>query len=81
MDDTRKMERTLAAKPYRLGLVKKNQACFFRRITPALARKYPRYKTFIGFFLVMESTDHLEQGTVVSESMIYREQQHHGTAA
>ena len=72
------MRRGLA--PLHLGLVKKDQ-CFFRRITPAFAKRNPQYRPFIGFFLVMETTDHLDEGSVVSELMIYREQQYLHMAA
>ena len=78
MDD-RKIERTLAVKADRLGLVKKDRSCFFQRITPAFARKYPRYRQFIGLFLVTETTDHLGQRCVVIEWMVYQEQRYHNT--
>jgi hypothetical protein len=57
-------------------LVTRNE-CWFRRLTPAFAKRYAQYKPFVGMFLVMECTDNLEQGAVVTETMILSEQQHH----
>ena len=57
-------------------LVKKNE-CWFRRVTPAFAKRYAQYKPFIGMFLVMECTDNLEEGAIVTETMIFAEQRHH----
>ena len=54
-------------------LVLKNE-CWFRKITPAVAKRLPKYKSFVGMFLVTESTDHLDEGAVVTDLMIYAEQ-------
>jgi len=54
-------------------LVRSNE-CWFQRITPAVAKRSPKYAPFVGMFLVQECTDHLEQGAVVPEGMIFAEQ-------
>jgi hypothetical protein len=56
-------------------LVRSNE-CWFQRITPAVAKRFPKYAPFVGMFLVRECTDHLEQNAVGPEGMIFAEQVH-----
>jgi hypothetical protein len=55
-----------------MRLIQKNE-CFFKKITPALAKRQPQYAPFLGLFLVTESTDRLDAGAIVSDLMVFAE--------
>ena len=54
--------------------VVRNNGEWYHRITPRFARKHPQYAPFIGMFLVCEMVDRLDQGAVVTETMVICEQ-------
>src|SRR5262249_6794984 len=58
-------------------IVKEEQCCWFRKITPTLVSERPenmKYQPFDGMYLITESTDTFEEGSVVTEVMVFWEQ-------